>query len=162
MAVELRAPKSNDFHDPDFANSAASGLFRHLPITEREARIRIVRIEGFGAAQREDWLNQWIVPVALDCYTPFTLRALLRADLDFDMIVVHADTAEDIIAFTRDCHQMLEGKPIIACLTVAAPSQSAQILQAGADAVVDLAMGNEVAAAYLRSLARRVRMTRGI
>lgn len=145
-----------------YADWRSVELLGQMAIAEPEMRIRIVRFDDAGADGREVWLNQWIAPVSTDCHTPFTLRALSRPSQAVDMIVAHADDPDALLTFTRDCGQMLSNTLIIVCMTEADPTASARLLHAGADAVIDLAMGKEVAAAYIRSLARRSRTVRAV
>lgn len=153
-------PNFSDNLNEDYPDYSFAPVVRAMPrnffIKRSEIAARIVGLCDPDRKMRENWIKSWVSSEDSHSYISENFRILSQVYIPFDALVLHGECIDTISEIVRLWRAAIRAKPVIVVMSNVNPRIRTGILMAGADAVFDIAVDPEEAAAQLRAIARPV------
>jgi DNA-binding response OmpR family regulator len=125
------------------------------PINLSEIATRVIGICDRHYETRLAWLSVWLKDFGDMPYRSGDTRIFSQASRGFRALLFHGNDEKRMVRILREARGEFPAKPVIALIQEHQPKLVAELLNAGADDVLDLNMSAIEAAARFRAVARR-------
>lgn len=117
--------------------------------------IRIIGLRDRNHLARSTWLREWMPLADARLFDRNDSQVLSQAQSSFDVLVLHGDDTARMARIIKEWRSVLSSKLIVAVAASLDSQVRANLLNAGADAALDLSTEQAVAGAWVHSLVAR-------
>lgn len=143
---------------PAIKHEPAALVYR-LPdfISDPERQLRLIELHDGRRSNRISWLNRFITCSQKFTYRRDSLRFLSQVDAGFSILFLSSDDLNRLNTIIRELRVMLPSKGIVPVISRKSGNTLVELLQSGADDVLDCEMDIEEAIGRVHALQRRLR-----
>lgn len=120
-----------------------------------ETAVRIVGLRDKAYDARMAWLQSWLPSPDTHVFSEDDTQVLSQVHAEFEVLVLHGADPDRMARILRDWRRVLTSKIIVAMPSPGNQPKHSALLNAGADAVIEVDTETPVAAAWLQSLISR-------